>query len=62
MANAAPLPVNMTLREGVPAYLEVTVDPTAHGPQGVGPIRRGITLKHAGGRELSFEVVGTIVQ
>ena len=62
MANAAPVPANFTLREGTPAFLEVTVDPAAHGPQGIGPIRRGITLKLAGGRELNFEVIGTIVQ
>ncbi|MHB1006018.1 MAG: hypothetical protein ACYC3S_10295 [Chloroflexota bacterium] len=45
-----------------PATLEVTIDPAAHGPQGVGPFLRGITITTNDGKEYDFEMKGTIVR
>lgn len=36
------------------ATLEVTVDPAAHGPDALGPLSRGVTLRTSAGRELQF--------
>ncbi len=61
MANGQSQPVGITLVEGQPAYVEVKIDPTAHGLSGVGPITRGVTLKTSGAQQLDFELKGTIV-
>mgnify|MGYP005853212389 CR=1 FL=1 len=45
-----------------PAYLEVKLDPTAHGPSGVGPVTRGVTLRTSSGQQFEFELRGTIVK
>ena len=52
--SAAPPPVQLTA--GQPAYLEVSIDPAAHGEGGVGPITRMAYLKTASGQELEFEL------
>ncbi len=44
-----------------PATLEVTIDPAAHGPQGVGAFQRGITVTTSDGKQYEFEMDGTIV-
>ncbi len=47
---------------GQPAYLEVTIDPTAHGPKGVGPFLRYIIVTTSEGQDLQFTMTGTIVR
>jgi hypothetical protein len=44
-----------------PAYLEVTVDPAAHGERGLGPIKRAVIVRAADGEELRFEVTAHVV-
>lgn len=61
MANA-PLPdANFKLVPNEPAYLEVTVDPAAHGEAGLGPLTRRVTMQTAGGQQFSFDLTGVIV-
>ena len=42
------------LTPDMPAQLEVTVDPAAHGPSGLGPISRGVMLQTSGGQDLQL--------
>ena len=44
------------------ATLEVTVDPAAHGPDAVGPLTRGVTLRTASGRDLQFTLKATVIR
>lgn len=61
--RGAPLPaVNFTLLAATPAYLEVSVDPAAHGEAGLGPIQRGVRLTTAGGQELPFTLTAHVVR
>jgi hypothetical protein len=43
------------------AYLEVTVDPAAHGEAGLGPIRRAVLIKTQSEQLLQFDVVAEVV-
>jgi len=51
----------MRLQGDQPAFLEVSIDPAAHGPAGMGHITRGVMLKTADGKELDFELAANIV-
>lgn len=53
--------INETLSPGGEAIVEVVFDPAAHGPAGVGPIRRSITIENNGveSLELMFSAVVT---
>ena len=51
-----------TLRSGQPAYLEVSIDPAAHGDAGLKPIKRAVLLKTAQGEELRFEFTANVVR
>lgn len=62
MPNAPVPPANVSLTAGQPAYLEVTVDPAAHGDAGLGRIRRGVVLETAGGEIIRFELVAEVVR
>ncbi|TAK24102.1 MAG: hypothetical protein EPO26_06730 [Chloroflexota bacterium] len=42
--SAAPGWSTWTVSGGGPAALEVEIDPAAHGPEGVGPLTRGVFL------------------
>lgn len=53
--------VNFRLLPDEPAYLEVTVDPAAHGEGGLGPIRRSVLLKTQGEQILQLDVVAEVV-
>ena len=44
------------------AYLEVSIDPAAHGEAGIGPIQRGVSLLTATGQGLQFQLSGIIVR
>lgn len=62
MSNGPAPAIRFKVVPDEPAYLEVTVDPAAHGEQGVGPFRRGITVKTNDGQQLDFVLSGTIVR
>lgn len=55
-----PQVVSVPLKPGVPAYLEVEMDPAAHGPAGVGAVERGVIVETAGGQELQFVLAANI--
>lgn len=61
MANTAPS-ARVRLEDGLPAYLEVSVDPAAHGDAGLGPVRRSVMLRTASGQTLQFEVAAYVVR
>ena len=49
MPGHGPLPaVNIALDPGQAAYLDVVFDPAAHGPAGLGPTRRVVTIESDG--------------
>lgn len=52
--SAPPQPIR--LKAGQAAYLEVSIDPAAHGESGIGPITRVAYLKTASGQQLEFEL------
>jgi hypothetical protein len=58
--NAPAPPANVRLSQDQPAYLEVTVDPVAHGERGLGPIQRAVLLKTASGQELRFDLAAHV--
>ncbi len=48
MPGHTPIPtINQTLAPGERAYVEVEFDPAAHGPAGVGPIERVVTIENS---------------
>jgi len=55
--HGGPIP---TINEEIPAnqdiQVEVTFDPAAHGPAGVGPIARNVFLETSDGKKLVFEI------
>lgn len=52
-----PVPdANFSLQPDKPAYLEVKIDPAAHGEAGLGPITRGVNLQTAGGQTFTFQL------
>lgn len=53
-------PPQLQLQEGEPAYLEVAIDPAAHGEAGLGAGRWGAFLRIAAGEDLFFELVGDV--
>lgn len=53
--------LDMRLTPGEPAYLEVTVDPAAHGEAGLGPIRRSVLLRTQSEQILQLDVVAEVV-
>lgn len=62
MQGAPIAPVWFKVASGQPAAVEVTIDPAAHGPQGVGPFQRGLTLTTADGKVTELMLTGTIVR
>ena len=54
-------PAQVRLLPNQPAYLEVRIDPAAHGEGGLGKITRVVYLKTADGRELEFELHAEVV-
>ncbi len=53
-------PVNETIRAGESRTVRVVYDPNAHGPAGVGPIDRFITITDKSGGELQLEIKGLV--
>jgi hypothetical protein len=55
MAGHGPLPdVNYSLEPGEAAYVDVAFDPAAHGPAGLGPTERVVTIEPRTGEPLQF--------
>ena len=48
--------INKILDAGEEASVEVTFDPAAHGPAGVGPIQREVTIENSAGEPLVLEI------
>jgi hypothetical protein len=62
MPGHTPIPtINVPISPQEQAYVEVVFDPAAHGPAGVGPIARVVTVENSGGDpiELAFSAVVT---
>ncbi|MBN9392847.1 MAG: hypothetical protein J0I20_32750 [Chloroflexi bacterium] len=61
--SGAPVPdANFTVEPGQPAFLEVKIDPAAHGEAGLGPITRGVNLQTAGGQQFAFQLAAQVVR
>jgi hypothetical protein len=58
--STKPQPVRLAADR--PTYLEVSIDPAAHGAGGLGPITRLVSLKTGSGQELEFELHAQVVQ
>jgi hypothetical protein len=54
--------VSFDLKSGEPTYLEVKIDPAAHGPDAIGPIERGVSVKLASAQVLSFDLKANITR
>lgn len=52
--------LNQTLEPGQEAQLEVTFDPNAHGPSGIGVIERTVTLKSDKGELANMNIKATV--
>ncbi len=62
MPGHTPIPsINIPIAPQEQAYVEVVFDPAAHGPAGVGPIDRVVTVENSAGQplELAFSAVVT---
>jgi hypothetical protein len=51
---------NVILEAGTPAYLEVSVDPAAHGEAGLGKIHRMVWMETESGQELQFNLTAYV--
>ena len=51
---------NVELAPGEEATVEAVFDPAAHGPAGIGQIRRTITMENSGGRPLEFTITANV--
>lgn len=61
MPGHTPIPtINVPLKPGEEALVEVVFDPAAHGPAGVGPIERVVTLENNAGRPLELEFAALV--
>lgn len=53
---------NVKLLSGQSAYLEVQIDPAAHGERGLGPIQRGVAVTSSSGQRLEFVLSAEVVK
>ena len=61
MPGHGPLPaVNESLKPGEAAYLDVVFDPAAHGPAGLGPTQRVVTIESDTGRPLELHFAANV--
>jgi hypothetical protein len=54
--------VSFDLKSGEPAYLEVKIDPAAHGPDAIGPIERGVSVKLVTGQVFTVDLKANITR
>jgi hypothetical protein len=52
---------NIVLAAGESASLEVTVDPAAHGADGLGDVERAVIVETSGGQTLFFLMTAEVV-
>ncbi len=50
------------LRSGEPAYVEVTIDPAAHGDAGLGPMQRSVLLQTESGQRIQLDLTAEVVR
>lgn len=61
MPGHGPLPdVNENLAPGEAAYVDAVFDPAAHGPAGLGPTERVVTIEHGAGKPLQFHFTANV--
>lgn len=61
MPGHGPLPeVNESLKPGEAAYVDVVFDPAAHGPAGLGPTQRVVTIERGSGRPLELHFAANV--
>jgi hypothetical protein len=61
--QSSPVPrANIRLMPDSPAYLEVTIDPAAHGEAGLGRVVRAVLLETASGQRLQFVLSAEVVR
>lgn len=61
MPGHGPLPaVNESLKSGEAAYVDVVFDPAAHGPAGLGPTQRVVTIESDAGRPLELHFAANV--
>ncbi|OGA16246.1 MAG: hypothetical protein A3H32_07740 [Betaproteobacteria bacterium RIFCSPLOWO2_02_FULL_63_19] len=61
MPGHTPIPaLNETLQPDEEAMVEVVFDPAAHGPAGIGPIDRVVTIEHNAGRPLELAFAANV--
>lgn len=61
MPGHGPIPIlNQPMSPGEEAMIEVVFDPAAHGPAGIGPIERVITIENSAGRPLELAFAANV--
>ena len=61
MPGHTPIPtINVPINPREEAFIEVIFDPAAHGPAGVGPIERVVTLENNAGQPLELEFAALV--
>jgi hypothetical protein len=61
--QSSPVPrANIQLMPDSPAYLEVTIDPAAHGEAGLGRVVRAVMLETAGGQKVQFLMTADVIR
>lgn len=52
--------INEPMKPGEDALIEVVFDPAAHGPAGIGPVNRVVTIENSGGRPLELVIAANV--
>lgn len=61
MPGHAPVPtINESMSPGEQAIIEVVFDPAAHGPAGIGPTDRVVTIENSAGRPLELAFTANV--
>ena len=61
MPGHTPIPtLNETMQPNEEAMVEVVFDPAAHGPAGIGPIDRVVTIEHSAGQPLELAFTANV--
>ena len=61
MPGHGPVPaVNETLKAGEAAYVDAVFDPAAHGPAGLGPTQRVVTIESDTGRPVELHFAANV--
>lgn len=61
MPGHTPIPtINVAMNPQEEALVEVVFDPAAHGPAGVGPIERVVTIENSAGQPLELEFAALV--